>query len=68
MTIYEYFRSILLNLLFDRSMTNLAEISIEPILSAFDFSNYRVIADIGGGEGLLLSSILYKKKTPGYPL
>jgi hypothetical protein len=48
--------------LFDRSMTNLSEISIEPILSAVDFSNYPVIADIGGGEGLLLSSILYKYK------
>jgi len=48
--------------LFDRSMTNLSEISIEPILSAVDFSIYPVIADIGGGEGLLLSSILYKHK------
>ncbi len=48
--------------LFDRSMTNLSEISIEPILSAIDFNNYPVIADIGGGEGLLLSSILYKHK------
>jgi hypothetical protein len=48
------------SLLFDRSMTNLSEISIEPILSAIDFSHYHVIADIGGGEGLLLSSILYK--------
>jgi len=48
--------------LFDRSMTNLSEISIEPILSAIDFSNYPVIADIGGGEGLLLSSILFKHK------
>jgi hypothetical protein len=48
--------------LFDRSMTNLSEISIEPILSSFDFSNYPLIADIGGGEGLLLSSILFKNK------
>jgi hypothetical protein len=52
--------------LFDRSMTNLSEISIEPVLSAVNFSNYAVIADIGGGEGLLLSSILYKfKKSSG---
>lgn len=48
--------------LFDRSMTDLSEISIEPILSAVDFSKYPVIADIGGGEGLLISSILYKNK------
>jgi len=46
--------------LFDRSMTNLTEIAIEPILSAVNFSRYSVIADIGGGEGLMLSSILYK--------
>jgi hypothetical protein len=46
--------------LFAQSMTNLSEISIEPILSAYDFSQFNTIADIGGGEGLLLSSILYK--------
>ena len=45
--------------LFDRSMTNLAELSIEPVLSAYDFSKQGTIADIGGGEGLLLSAILY---------
>jgi hypothetical protein len=50
------------SVLFDCSMTNLSEISIEPVLSAVDFSIYPVIADIGGGEGLLLSSILYKTK------
>jgi len=48
--------------LFDRSMTDLSEISIEPILSSIDFSKYELIADIGGGEGLLLSSILFKNK------
>jgi|WetSurMetagenome_2_1015567.scaffolds.fasta_scaffold116858_2 C-methyltransferase len=46
--------------LFDRSMTNLAELAIEPVLSAYDFSKYHTIADIGGGEGLLLSAILFK--------
>ncbi len=46
--------------LFDRSMTNLTELAIEPILSAYDFSGFATITDIGGGEGLLLSSILYK--------
>jgi hypothetical protein len=48
--------------LFDCSMTNLSEISIEPVLSVVDFSSYPVIADIGGGEGLLLSSILYTNR------
>jgi len=46
--------------IFDRSMTNLTELSIEPILSVYDFSKFNRIADIGGGEGLLLSAILYK--------
>jgi hypothetical protein len=46
--------------LFDRSMTNLTELSIEPVISVYDFSKCGTIADIGGGEGLLLSAILYK--------
>ena len=45
--------------LFDRSMTNLTELAIEPILNVYDFSECEIIADIGGGEGLLLSAILY---------
>jgi hypothetical protein len=48
--------------LFDKSMTNLTELAIEPVLSAFDFSEFKTVADIGGGEGLLLASILYKHK------
>jgi hypothetical protein len=48
--------------LFDQSMTNLTELAIEPVLSVYDFSTFRTIADIGGGEGLLLSGILYKNK------
>jgi hypothetical protein len=46
--------------IFDRSMTNLSELAIEPIMSVYDFSKYKTIADIGGGEGLLLSAILYE--------
>jgi hypothetical protein len=48
--------------LFDRSMTNLTQIGIEPFLSAYNFSKCKTIADIGGGEGLLLASILYQNK------
>ena len=48
--------------LFDKSMTNLTELAIEPILSAYDFSTFKTITDVGGGEGLLLSGILYKNK------
>jgi hypothetical protein len=45
---------------FDRSMSDLSRISVDPLLNAFDFSGFRTIADIGGGEGLLLSFILAK--------
>ena len=48
--------------LFDKSMTNISELAIEPILSSYNFSHVKTVADIGGGEGLLLSSILYKHK------
>ena len=48
--------------LFDKSMTNLTEIGIEPFLSAYNFKKCKTIADIGGGEGLLLASILYINK------
>jgi hypothetical protein len=46
--------------LFDRSMTNLSDLAIEPILNAYNFSGHRTIADIGGGEGLLLATLLFK--------
>ena len=48
--------------LFDQSMTELTDFSIEPLLNAYDFSGYKTIADIGGGEGLLLANILFKHK------
>jgi hypothetical protein len=48
--------------LFEKSMTDLSMISVEPILNVCDFSKFRTIADIGGGEGLMLSSILHEHK------
>ena len=51
--------------LFDRSMTNLSEMSIAPLINAYDFSQFQTLADIGGGEGWLLSSILFKNKRLG---
>jgi len=46
------------NALFDKSMSNLSDLGLAPILNAYDFSKYTVIADIGGGEGFLLANIL----------
>ncbi|MEI6173536.1 MAG: methyltransferase [Bacteroidota bacterium] len=47
------------NALFDKSMSNLSDLGIAPILHVFDFSKYPLVADIGGGEGFLLANILH---------
>ncbi len=44
--------------LFDKSMSNLSDLGLAPILNAFDFSKFSLITDIGGGEGFLLANIL----------
>jgi SAM-dependent methyltransferase len=49
--------------LFDKSMSNLSDIGLAPILNAYDFSKFALIADIGGGEGFLLANIL--QNNPG---
>ena len=46
--------------LFDRSMSNLSNLGLVPLLKAYNFRKYEVIADIGGGEGFLLANILLK--------
>jgi hypothetical protein len=43
---------------FDRSMTGLTLMGLDPIMQAFSFRGIQTIADIGGGEGLLLANIL----------
>jgi hypothetical protein len=48
--------------LFEKSMTDLSMISVEPILNVCDFSKFNTITDIGGGEGLMLSAILHENK------
>jgi hypothetical protein len=44
--------------IFDSYMADLTCRSISAILAAHDFSRYRRIVDVGGGNGALLSSIL----------
>ena len=44
--------------IFDQSMSNLSDLGLAPILNAYDFSKFSLIADIGGGEGFLLANIL----------
>jgi SAM-dependent methyltransferase len=48
------------NDVFDKSMSNLSDLGLWPILSAYDFGKFKTIADIGGGEGFLLANILHQ--------
>lgn len=43
---------------FNDAMTSVSDMSIPPILAAYDFSPFRTIVDVGGGHGRLLSAIL----------
>jgi hypothetical protein len=44
--------------IFDAAMAAKSESEIAAILPAFDFSRYRMIADVGGGRGHILRAIL----------
>ena len=43
--------------IFNRAMDSLSSTSSESIVSAHDFSRYRVVVDVGGGSGALLITI-----------
>lgn len=43
---------------FEKSMNDLSALAMAPVLSRYDFRKFSSIADIGGGEGMLLSGIL----------
>ncbi|QUR69588.1 hydroxyneurosporene methyltransferase [Mycobacterium spongiae] len=44
--------------LFDDAMTQISELAAAPVLAAYDFTRYRTIVDVGGGQGQLLADIL----------
>jgi O-methyltransferase domain/Dimerisation domain len=44
--------------IFNRAMTSLSELSIAPVVAAYDFGPYPAIVDVGGGQGRLLAAIL----------
>jgi hypothetical protein len=46
------------NAIFNRAMTNMSRGSTDTILSAYDFSGFRHIVDVGGGQGAMLAAIL----------
>ena len=43
---------------FQRAMTNSTSVAADAIVEAYDFSGIKRLADVGGGHGLLLASIL----------
>ncbi|MCX6282840.1 MAG: methyltransferase, partial [Bacteroidetes bacterium] len=61
MDIYPYLRENLDEFQrFEKSMSDLSALAFDPVISRYDFSSFKTIADIGGGEGLLLARILEK--------
>jgi precorrin-6B methylase 2 len=44
--------------LFDQTMASYAQYRLGPAVAAYDFSNFRSIVDVGGGNGALLIEIL----------
>ncbi|WP_204802046.1 methyltransferase [Mycobacterium riyadhense] len=44
--------------IFNQAMTSTSELSIAPVITAYDFSSYRTIVDVAGGHGRLLAAIL----------
>ena len=49
--------------IFQRAMTNSTAAAADAIVEAYDFSGIKRLADVGGGQGLLLASILRRYKT-----
>jgi hypothetical protein len=45
---------------FDEGMTGFSGKSSDAVADAYDFSKFKTLADIGGGQGILLSTILSK--------
>jgi len=62
--IFEYIgQSQELNELYNKAMTSTSKMQVAAALPCFNFSSYKHIVDIGGGQGFFLSTILTKYKT-----
>src|SRR6266498_4047788 len=46
--------------LFDRTMADAIQYRVEPALASYDFSRFRKVVDIGGGNGALVLAILQR--------
>jgi hypothetical protein len=49
---------------FDRAMASLSRRAADAVLAVFDFSRFKSIIDIGGGNGAFLATILAKHPNP----
>ncbi len=59
MPLYEYLAaSPEVGELFDRTMASAARYRLGPAVAAYDFSRFRTIVDVGGGNGALMLAIL----------
>lgn len=47
-----------LGAIFNDAMTSVSELAIAPVVAAYDFTRFDIIADVGGGHGRLLAAIL----------
>lgn len=47
-----------LNNLYNRAMTSTSRMQVAAILSAFSFEKFRLVVDVGGGQGFFLSALL----------
>lgn len=50
------------NELYNRAMTNTSRMQVAAILSSFDFSRFRHVVDVGGGQGFFISALLHEYK------
>lgn len=46
------------SVIFDRAMTALSSLVADAVLAAYDFGQFEVVMDVGGGQGALLAKIL----------
>ena len=59
MPLYEYFQvRPEVGELFDQTMASAARYRLEPAVAAYDFSRFRTVVDVGGGNGALMLAIL----------
>src|SRR5262245_10244255 len=65
MPLYEYFAQTPdVGALFDRTMASAVQYRLGPAVAAYDFSRFRTIVDVGGGNGALLIAILRRFTGP----